>query len=67
MLLHDFLHVTFEFEVFCFSVIDRAWYSRRLAYSNEVIAFALPGSEKLIDAIPLAEIKKSFYFQVSVL
>jgi hypothetical protein len=36
--------------------IHRAWHSRRLAYSAEVIAIAMPGSEKLIDAIPLFEL-----------
>ena len=37
-------------------VFDRAWHSRRLAYSGEVIAFALPTSEQLIDALPLFEL-----------
>jgi hypothetical protein len=35
---------------------DKAWHSRRLAYSDEVLASALPSSEQLIDAIPLFEL-----------
>jgi hypothetical protein len=51
--LKSFFLLSFE----CFWVaVDRAWHPRRLAYSDEVIAFALPGSEKLIDAIPLFEL-----------
>jgi hypothetical protein len=34
----------------------RNWISRRVAYTNEVIAFAKVGEETLLDAIPLAEV-----------
>mmetsp|Transcript_52361 Transcript_52361/g.109235 ORF Transcript_52361/g.109235 Transcript_52361/m.109235 type:complete len:514 (-) Transcript_52361:54-1595(-) len=37
-------------------LMDGAWHPRRLAYSNDVIAFALPGSLKIVDAIPLFEL-----------
>jgi hypothetical protein len=34
----------------------RNWISRRVAYTNEVIAFAKLGEQTLLDAIPLAEV-----------
>jgi predicted metal-dependent peptidase len=34
----------------------RAWHPRRFAYSDSVVAFALPGTVKIIDAIPLFEV-----------
>jgi hypothetical protein len=35
----------------------RAWHPRRIAYSNDVVAFAIPGPElKIVDAIPLFEL-----------
>jgi hypothetical protein len=34
----------------------RNWISRRVAYTNEVIAFAKVGEDTLLDAIPLAEV-----------
>jgi hypothetical protein len=34
----------------------RNWISRRVAYTNEVIAFAKVGEQTLLDAIPLAEV-----------
>ena len=41
---------------FCGIVIYRHWQSRRVAYTNEVIAFAKVGQEMLLDAIPLVEV-----------
>jgi hypothetical protein len=37
-------------------MIYRHWQSRRVAYTNEVIAFAKVGEEILLDAIPLVEV-----------
>jgi hypothetical protein len=37
----------------------RSWGSRRLVYSKEVIAFSNPGSDKIVDAIPLFELEET--------
>jgi hypothetical protein len=42
-----------QLRTLCFG---RAWHPRRFAYSNDAIAFALPGSLKIVDAIPLFEL-----------
>jgi hypothetical protein len=37
-------------------MIYRQWQARRVAYTDEVIAFAKVGEETLLDAIPLVEV-----------
>jgi hypothetical protein len=38
---------------------DRSWGSRRFVYSKEVVAFSNPGSDKIVDAIPLFELEET--------
>ena len=45
--------------------MHRDWISRRIAYTNEVIAFAKVGERTLLDAIPLAEVTGIEPMQIS--